>query len=248
MRTLILLIVAFLSFPSVAEEIRLTLYDDGRACPGNCGYHVVFHTNMNGTQYAHLRGGHSPPFETCTSGNLCEICLESDLRQCMEVMYRGAGPSNMTFDFTPNFYAEKCPGIESYPKLQAKCKELNAGEKTLIGRINCIKNPDAAQCSGLISEARAARELDKAAYNACISQGERKFNASRPKEKQRSLGCAYEKYRTGGPNSRGTTWRRLLAAACRDGTFLGRDGLDCCNGVPFVDGPLGRECRSFYPK
>lgn len=71
------------------------------------------------------------------------------------------------------------------------------------------------------------------------------FNRDRPPAQQRTHGCAYEMVGTG-RNSQGRTWKRLLPAACRDGTFVGRDGLDCCSGNPFADGALGVECRHFY--
>jgi hypothetical protein len=48
-------------------------------------------------------------------------------------------------------------------------------------------------------------------------------------------------------NNNGTVNASLLPAACRDGTFVGRDGLDCCSGSVLHDGPLGTECRDFYP-
>jgi hypothetical protein len=246
--TLLVALFIFVFTPVHSDEVRLTVYDDGLSCPGNCDAHVVFHSALNGTQYAHHVETTPPPFRKCISGQTCQICFASGLKQCMDVMYRGDGPSKMTFDFTPSFYSENCPGTDSYPLLQEKCKELKAAEHALAGRINCIKDPNNDRCSQLISAAKAAKEIDAPLYQSCLLQGEKKFNTTQPKERQRSLGCAYEKHGTGGPNSKGTTWRKLLPAVCREGTFVGRDGLDCCNGIPFVDGPLGRECRSFYPQ
>jgi len=243
-----LLAGALFSSIVIAGDVRLTLYDDGLSCPGGCDSHVVFHSSINGTQYAHHPNTKKEPFKRCSPGESCEICFSSDRKQCMEVMYRGGGPSPMTFDFTPRFYSEHCPSTANYPALQAKCSELKAGEQSLAGRVNCIKDPEATKCSEKMSAAIAAANADKIDYDACRTIGEVKFNGAQPKEKQRALACAYEKYGTGGPNSKGTTWRKLLPGACREETFVGRDGLDCCSGVPFVDGPLGRECRSFYPK
>jgi hypothetical protein len=247
MRIFAFLVALIASMPAYSE-VRLTIYDDGLSCPGNCDAHVVFHSTLNGTQYAHNPASKSVPFEKCVTGQLCNICFASDLKQCMKVMYRGGGPTKMTFDFTPNFYAENCPASDSHPLLQKKCKKLRSAEQALSGRTNCIKNPSDHRCSQLIKVAIAAEVADEPLYKSCLAKGERQFNATQPKDKQRSLGCAYEKHGTGGPNSNGTTWRRLLPAACRKGTFVGRDGLDCCNGIPFADGPLGKECRSFYPQ
>lgn len=239
-------ILLLLPVSTQAEEIRLTLYDDGRSCPGNCDAHVVFHPSLNGTEFAHLPSSVTIPFQRCVSGATCQICFSSGLKQCLDVMYRGGGPSPKTFDLTPAFYAERCPTSSTFPILQKKCSEFKSAEKSLDGKINCFKNPDENTCKVIMATAKKAQEQDKRFYEECITLGEKKFNSTQPKEKQRSLSCAYEKYGTGGPNSKGHTWRRLLPGACRTGTYVGRDGLDCCNGIPFTDGPLGRECRSFY--
>lgn len=249
MKHLIFLLAAFFFCSSAySQEVRLTIYDDGLSCPSNCDSHVVFHPTLNGTQYAHHPDTKQSPFRKCVSGEKCHICFASHLNQCMEVMYRGGGPSKMTFDFTPSFYSDSCPGAETHTVLRNKCKELKLSEQSLAGRVNCIKEQNNGRCTQLIATARAAKDADLPLYESCREQGETKFNVAHPKDEQRSLACAYEKFGTGGPNSKGTTWRKLLPAACREGSFVGKDGLDCCNGIPFADGPLGRECRSFYPE
>jgi hypothetical protein len=99
-----------------------------------------------------------------------------------------------------------------------------------------------------MSIAKERQAADRPLYEQCKNVGETQFNRGRPIAHQRSIGCAYEKRGTGGPNSKGKTWKRLLPGACRDNTFVGRDGLDCCNGNPISDGPLDIECRGFYLK
>src|SRR5687767_14716582 len=42
------------------------------------------------------------------------------------------------------------------------------------------------------------------------------------------------------------TWKKLLPGVCRPGTFVGRNGLDCCSRNLSADGPLGAECIRFY--
>lgn len=239
-------IFLLISFSIHAEEIRLTLYDDGRSCPGNCDSHVVFHASLNGTEFAHSPTTKIAPFRHCTSGTQCRVCLASGLKQCIEVMYRGGGPSPKTLDLTPAFFLERCPQSTTLPVLQKKCEELRLAAKLLDGRVNCFKETENTTCKSIMARAQKAKEDDQTLYDECQNVGEARFNASQPKKKQRSLSCAYEKYGTGGPNSKGNTWRRLLPAACRPGTYVGRDGLDCCNGTPSSDGPLLRECRSFY--
>ncbi|MDB5801162.1 MAG: hypothetical protein JWL63_2101 [Rhodocyclales bacterium] len=230
-----------------AESIRLTIYDDGLSCPAGCDAHVVFHPTLNGTEFAHDPGTTTKPFAKCTPGQTCQICLESGGEQCLEVMYRGGGPAPKTFDLTPRFYQSACARTPSQSRLAMKCQELKKAASGLEGRRNCIAEPDHAACKDMIKAATARRTEDRVEFERCLAQGEKNYNMGKPIEQQRSLKCAYEQKGTGGPNTKGTTWRRLLPGVCRDGTYVGRDGLDCCSGITLADGPLGRECNSFYP-
>lgn len=226
---------------------RITIYSDGDSCPGGCDAHVVFHPSMNGTAYAHAPGSEAAPSK-CQNGSPCRVCLDADATACLEVTYRGAGPHRGTFDFTPAFFIERCPSTGLPRPLREACDALQAAADALAGRVNCIQDPSHARCAALMTAAEEARDRDLPLYEQCRREGEEVFSRGRPQAEQRSLGCAYEKFGTGGPNSKGATWRRLLPAACPAGTFVGRDGLDCCTGVTLVDGPLGRECRGFYPR
>ena len=243
------LVLATGVLPAAASQlVRLTMYDDGLSCPGGCDAHVVFHGSMNGTEFAHDPSTSSAPFAKCSEGKPCRICIESGDKQCLAVTYRGAGPTKTTFDLTPAFYEATCPEPDNPPALVSKCKELAAAAKSLDGRVNCIRTPDDAKCTAMIAAARAAQQADRVKYDECKSQGQAKYNAAHPAAERRSNDCAYEATPTGGPNKKGVKWRRLLPGACRTDTFVGRDGLDCCTGKPFRDGPLDVECRSFYPK
>ncbi len=232
-----------------AESIRLTIYGDGDSCPGGCDAHVVFHPTLNGTPFAHSIATQVAPFAKCVTGADCHICfVTGDPEQCMTVKYRGAGPHRNAFDFTPAFYAQSCGRSPIPSVLAAQCKSFAVAARTLDGRLNCIRSAAATQCAEIVAKAQAQKEVDQPKYDECKAIGEDAFNRHRPAAEQRWDGCAYEKKGTGGPNSRGATWRRLLPGACRPGSFVGRDGLDCCTGNPQIDGPLGAECRSYYQK
>lgn len=231
-----------------ADTVRLTIYDDGLSCPAGCDAHVVFHKEMNGTEFAHLTQTTSATFSKCVAGAVCRLCLESGGKQCLEAMYRGSGPIAMTFDFTPRFYQSACASTPAQTLLAEKCAQLAKAAAKLAGRKNCIAEPKSVGCKKLIDEAVSSRRADRVEYLRCKSIGEAAYNKIKAKAQQRSNSCAYERTGTGGPNSKGTTWKRLLPGACRDDTLVGRDGLDCCSGLPIVDGPLGLECAHFYPK
>lgn len=245
---LILILWSSQSMAQTAVKMKLTIYDDGRSCPANCDAHVVFHRLNNGTPNAHLPTSASPHFEKCIPGNECEICFDADPDSCMLVMYRGNGPHQNTFDFTPAFYEGNCPRPNIPEALAEQCRALTEQAKSLENRINCIHDANHPKCADLIAAAKQRKEMDEPLYNTCLEQGEEKFNGDRLESEQRSENCAYEKHGTGGPNSKGKRWRKLLPAVCRENTFVGRDGLDCCSGSTFRDGPLGIECKGFYPR
>jgi len=245
--TCILLAFAMISPQIHAETMRLTIYDDGRSCPADCDAHVVFHKTLNGTIFAHDPSSSSAPFKKCAIDTLCQICFDDQSNSsCMTAMYRGNGPHPKTFDFTPKFYKQNCsnPGIPT--QLINQCKPIIKAAKALDSRINCIINPSNPKCVALMKTAKNLEAADISLYDECKRDGESKFNRTRPVTEQRSNDCAYEKKGTGGPNRSGNTWKRLLPGACRPGTFVGRDGLDCCSGDTFADGPLGVECKGFY--
>lgn len=244
------LLLALFAPLTQAELIRLTVYDDGRSCPGNCDAHVVFHDSLrsldgvHGTEFAHLPGGGN---SRCVEGEKCEICIESGRKQCLEVIYRGRGPTVKTFDLTPAFFLEACANTPAQPALAAKCKQLKKEGEELTGRINCIANPSDPKCIEKIAKAKAAQELDNPKFELCARVGAMKYNKSKEDSEKRSDDCAYEVLSTGA-NSKGHTWHKLLPGACRAGSFVGPNGTDCCNGIPFEDGPKGVECRYYYPK
>jgi len=164
----------------------------------------------------------------------------------MKAEYQGGGPHADTFDFTPNFYKENCP-IASIPsQLKNQCAAFHKAAKPLVNKTNCIQNPGDTKCVAIIKTADTSQTTDLPLYDQCKKEGEAKFNRDRPIEEQRSNDCAYEQKGTGGPNSKGNRWKRLLPGACRTGTYVGKDGLDCCTGIVVADGPLGSECRNFY--
>lgn len=233
---------------SSQSAVRLTMYDDGLSCPSECDSHVVFDASMNGTEFAHDPNSANGAFQRCSPGKACRLCIEPGVRECFVATYRGGGPAPNTFDLTPAFFEENCASLQHLAALKDKCSEIAAAAERLKDRINCIRDPGAVACRSIMDAAIAARDQDRAAFEECKKVGEATFNSARPASEQRSLACAYEAVGTGGPNSKGVHWRKLLPGACRPDTFVGRDGLDCCSGKPFADGPLGLECGKFYPK
>jgi hypothetical protein len=231
-----------------ATTVRMTMYADGKSCPGECDAHVVFDKSLNGTQFAHTPGSSHQPYKRCSHGSECEICLESGPSQCIKVTYRGAGPTKNTFDLTPAFYESHCGTPDAPALLQAKCLELESASSALKGRVNCIKNAEHVLCNPVMPKAQSMQSADLVFYEECKKLSEVQFNRGRPLFQQRSNNCAYEFKGTGGPNSKGVTWKKLLPGACRAGTYVGQNGLDCCSGSLFADGALYQECKAFYPK
>ncbi len=234
-----------------AKIMRATIYDDGLACPGNCDAHVVFASRHNGT-----RNAFRPPLtnraapERCSIGKLCMICFDENDSSCFTALYRGNGPHEQAFDFTPAFFSSSCGKPVLPPQFAAKCRELEA-EVHRLGydqRVNCFSSASDRACAALLQEAERLKTEDAVEREACLREGQSTYNARQSdRKRQRSLECNYERFGTGGPNSKGKTWRRLLPGACRDGTFVGRDGLDCCSNDLFAAAALHPECSIFFP-
>jgi hypothetical protein len=246
--TLLLLVYAEAGAAPSAITMRMTMYDDGRSCPAECDAHVVLPKTNNGTPNAYLPTSNPGTYAKCRKNEECRICFDENPQHCMTVMYRGTGPHKNTFDFTPAFYEQQCAKADIPKPLATQCSALHQQAKRLEGRLNCFQNPEHEKCQALVQQAQQQQSQDLPLYNACRKEGEDRFNRRQPAEKQRSEECAYEKQGTGGPNSQGKRWRKLLPGVCRDNTFVGRDGLDCCTGNLFHDGPLDVECRTFYPE
>lgn len=246
-----LLAFAALVVPAAAHEIALTIYDDGQSCPGDCDAHVVLNKAENGTEHAHGLDSTAAAPERCRVGEPCRICFGHTENSCMTAIYRGAGPPRGKFDFTPAFYAAEC-GAEGIPAaLAAQCAALDRRVHQLgyDDRISCFDAADDPQCAGRIAAARAARQADLPDWEDCRRVGEPAFNAAQPGDaRRRSNACAYSKLKLGGPNSAGTRWRVLLPAACRSGTYVGRDGLDCCSADRRFAASVHPECAGFFPK
>ncbi|EPY6702279.1 hypothetical protein AAHU49_06900 [Klebsiella quasipneumoniae subsp. quasipneumoniae] len=247
LRYLFLIILITSSGLGHTEVKRITIYNDGNACPGNCDAHVVFPDVMNGTEYAHdpLRSSNGK-YEKCINGHECTICLESGEKQCLGTIYRGTGPHANTFDFTPAFYQMACNTVPKQSILAKQCNVINKNQNYLKRKTNCITNPKDQKCILIMKEANAAKELDNIKYQKCLSEGEKKYNPTVSKDQRRDDNCNYELMSTG-RNSRGKTWQKLLPAACGNMAFMGKGATDCCTGNTFTDGGLFTECSPFYP-
>jgi hypothetical protein len=132
--------------------------------------------------------------------------------------------------------------------LSAKCDAFKVAAKNLQSRVNCILTPTAPPCVAMMKAAADSRRLDQPKFKACLAQGLTAYNKDKAPADKRSQGCAYELLRNGGPNVNHVRWQKLLPAACRDGTYVGTYGTDCCSGVLLTDGALGKECSGFYPE
>lgn len=230
-----------------ARNMTVTVYDDGRSCPGGCDAHVVFAPIHNGTRNAFDPSSDPSAPRRCVVGQPCKICFSADASNCMVVTYRGGGPPVGRFDFTPAFFEENCPNPGLPAPVAAKCRSAQAAMPALQAQVNCVANPEHEKCRALMQAAARRKAADDALYEECRSLGEAAFNRkyrNQPRM-QRSLGCSYERHGTAS-NSQGVRWRRLLDGACRPGTYAGRDGLDCCTGSLYEAALLGRECAHFF--
>lgn len=229
--------------------MKVTFYDDGKACPGNCDSHVVFNDAHNGTQNAFRPGSARDKPEKCRIGEKCVICFSAPEESCLEITYRGSGPPAGKFDLTTTFLRENCERKDLPPILTGECRSLQPKVGELRKRINCFADPQNSRCRNLMETAETRQRNDLVFYDECRRVGEENFNlkyAGR-KEMQRSVGCSYEKFGTG-RNSKGERWRKLLPGACRSKTYVGRDGLDCCSDNLYAAAKLGVECSAFFPE
>lgn len=243
-----LIILAAALSDATAADMTPTIYSDGLACPGGCDAHVVFHRSHNGTANAFSPDSDRADPHKCVSGNSCRLCFGAPDSSCITALYRGNGPSRLRFDFTPAFYESVCGGPGLPAPLRSICGSFDrAFDRFTENAVYCPASPEAPGCPELIAAAQARKTADAVLFDECKSLGQPAFNARHSGEPalQRQDDCAYEKHGTGGPNSSGQTWRRLLPAACQTGAFAGRDGLDCCDANKMSLGGLGRECTPF---
>lgn len=229
-----------------------TIYGDGASCPGGCDAHVVFRAEHNGT-----RNAFAPPLanraapQRCVNGQPCMVCFDDSDASCIEATYRGGGPPRQRFDFTAAFFAQHC-GRETLPAaLARKCASFAAGAANRLGAdgIYCVAQPEHPLCAARIATARAEQDTDRPAYDACRADPAAYNARQATTATRRAHACTYSHEMTGGPNSNGVRWRRLMPAACPAGSFVGRDGLDCCDANATVSlGGYGRECAIFIAR
>jgi hypothetical protein len=237
-----------LAWPASARNIKLTIYDDGLSCPGNCDAHVVmFHTD-NGTRYAFRPDSSRSNPQTCISGEDCVICFGESDATCMHAKYRGNGPSVGRFDFTPAFYSGNCPRSDIPTALRNQCDSLDKAASRLgyFDAINCFRTPDEPKCKAVMTSSKAAQDADIPKRNRCLEMGQRHYNAAQsdPRERRANV-CNYSDLRLGGKP--GNRWRLLLPAACRAGTFVDKIGLDCCSTDVRFAAANHPECKGYFP-
>lgn len=236
-----------------AETLAATMYSDGRSCPAGCDAHVVFQKRLNGTAHAFLPplGNRADPARhPCVAGQPCMICFDRTDASCLSVMYRGNGPPDGKLDFTPAFFEEWCPKAEKPVPLVTECAIIERARRRYEARVNCFASPTHPACRDVMAAAVSSRQADEPEYKLCEEMGVRAYNRQQPDSaKHRSLnaGCGYSQ-NARKCNSNNVCWQVLLPGACSAGSFVGRDGLDCCTGSVAVAGYLDPECRPFYPE
>ena len=175
-----------------AITMKMTMYDDGRSCPSDCDAHVVLPKANNGTLNAYLPTSTPGTYAKCRKNEECRICFDENPQNCMSVMYRGTGPHQNTFDFSPAFYEQQCAKPDIPQPLATQCTALHLQAKRLEGRLNCVQNPGHEKCQALMQQAQQQQAQDLPLYQACRKEGEDRFNRRQSPEKQRSEECAYE--------------------------------------------------------
>jgi hypothetical protein len=236
--------------PANARNMTPTIYDDGMSCPAGCDAHVVINNADNGTRNAFSVDSTRSSPRKCRSGEPCNICFSDAADSCMQAVYRGAGPPAGTFDFTPAFYDTNCGGTGIPQALKQQCEALDRAARNLGYQraTNCFASPAAPACIAIMAEAARQQAEDRPERDKCLSLGESAYNQqqSDPK-KRRANACDYTQQKLGGPYAKGVTWRKLMPAACREGTFVGRDGLDCCSTNTRFAASVHPECKRYFP-
>jgi hypothetical protein len=241
-------------FAPPAEAMTVTAYGDGLSCPGGCDAHVVFAARHDGTRNAfapgptllawrdqaasHPCGGGPGP----DAGRACVICFDDSDASCLLAMHRGNGPPAGRFDVTAAFLAEICPHTPLPPALAVACSNYRDAARRLSARHSCIADDSPGACRDLMEAARAAWADDQPRYAACLAAGsDAAYNASVTDSRlHRAYDCAYF------ANQRNAAGLRLAPGACPYGSFVGREGYDCCGGDPARDALDPRECGLFY--
>ncbi len=237
-----------------AEVMTVTAYGDGLSCPGGCDAHVVFARRHDGTRNAfapgptllawrdsaaaHPCGGGPGP----SAGRPCVICFDDADASCLLTLHRGSGPPAGRFDVNATFLAETCPLVALPSAIQDLCAGYRQAVMTLAARHSCIADESQGACRNLMQAARAAWTEDRPRYEACLAAGgDAPYNAGMSDSSlHRAHDCAYF------ANRRNAAGLRLAPGACPAGSFVGRDGFDCCGGDPARDAIDPRECGLFY--
>lgn len=241
----------FFASNAVAHTIGVTMYDDGLSCPGNCDAHVVLNQGDNGSSHAFAVGSTAESPQPCRSGQICNICFDHSTESCLQVMYRGSGPPAGKFDFTPTFFAETCGQAGIPAALLRHCGHLDnmVVSRGYTTRANCFATPDHPSCGTVMTAAEQRKEVDSELRKQCLEMGQNTFNvAQNDPNMRRTHACNYSHLSLGGPNSNGDRWKMLLPGACRSGTYVGRDGLDCCSGDIRFAASIHPECTPYFPK
>jgi hypothetical protein len=251
MRLLVLLLALMAGTISgvSARTMRLTIYDDGLSCPGGCDAHVVMHQSDNGTRNAFSPNSTRARPAPCSLNQECRICFDDTDASCMTTRFRGGGPPSGTFDFTPAFYDQHCSRPDVPRALTRQCNALDgsAARSGYTTALSCLASRTDQRCAAVLAAAAAARSADLPKFSRCRELGETRYNAEQTdRRERRSNGCTYSLDRLGGPNRRGVTWKLLKPAACREGTFVGQNGTDCCSADVRFAAHVHPECSRFF--
>lgn len=244
--------------PAVKNQIipiRVTCYQDGVSCPGNCDSHAVFEPANNSSRgnlrNGYARGTRSEP-QPCRNGQPCTTCFSKDPEDCVDTIYRGTGPGEGRIDVTPNFLHENCykPGtLELQDRIPAglvsECKRVGNSAVKFEQKINCIANPRHPACAAYMDAQIERKRKDQVLYDECRRVGQSKFNQGRPASEQRIYDCAYRSQITAHGPDNTRRWHDLLPAACGDNFFVSPNGLDCCSADSVTSACSG-DCGVFF--
>jgi hypothetical protein len=226
MKWITIFLFILISFKSYSS-FKVTVYDDGLACPGNCDAHVVFSPDHNGTHHAFLPSSTNKNPKKCIINEMCTICFSNDKKSCLKTIYRGNGPHKNRFDFTPDFFKKVCSDNNLPNPIRAKCVEITRNSEFLTSKLNCFLNKTSNLCKYIMKKSMNRKALDVPLYKKCKLIGSKEFNKIYSNEMHRTSDCAYSKQSRSLSN--GNKYKPLLDGACREDEYVGKYGFDCCS-------------------
>jgi hypothetical protein len=121
----------------------------------------------------------------------------------------------------------------------SECKRVQNISDLYQTKINCIRDFQNPLCRSMMSKKQKEYDLDRKEYLECLRIGQDTYNNTHARNMQRKFSCTYNMY----SDSRG--YSRLLAGACKPGTFLSPGGFDCC-AADTIQSACSGDCGVYY--